>query len=88
MIRAVLLALLLTGCTTDFGSAVRQGVADKGRAEAAAALNDAEWLMCRAAPVGAVFDRYGQSDDRWKGYREICMKRWAGSTEEAPVSSE
>lgn len=88
MLRIALLALLLAGCTTSTGQALRQGVADKGRAEAAAALNDAEWFMCRAAPVGAVFDRYGQSDERWTSYRGICVQRWAGSTETTPASPE
>lgn len=82
----VLLAVLLTGCgLTPQGDAFRGAVAERGREAAAQGLENAEWYMCRASPVGAILDRYGQSNDRWDSYRGICMQRWAPATEATPV---
>ncbi len=58
---AILAAFLLNACgLTPQGDAVREAIATKGRVVGGKMLENAEWVMCRAAPVGAVKDRYGK----------------------------
>jgi hypothetical protein len=65
--------ILLGGCGfTPQGDAFRSGVAEEGRAAAAAALENAEWLLCRALPVGAIKDRYGRTEDMAAAYDRLC----------------
>lgn len=65
-------ALFVSGCSSQMGETARHYVAEKGRAEAAASLENAEWWLCRAAPVGSVLDRYA---GRWEAWRELCSGR-------------
>ena len=74
MLAATLLGLFLAGCTlTPQGDAFRGAVAETGRAAAAQGLENAEWYICRASPVGAVVDRYGASPERWANWSGICL---------------
>lgn len=58
---AILAAFLLSACgLTPAGDVIRETVAAKGRVVGGQMLENAEWVMCRAAPVGAVKDRYGK----------------------------
>ena len=56
-------AVLLSGCTAakDRGAAI----ADKG-------LEDAEWYICKASPVGAVKRRFGRTVEEAETYRAFC----------------
>jgi hypothetical protein len=79
MTRTVVLligCLLLAGCgLTPQGEAIRRTVAEEGREAAAAGLENAEWYICRASPVGAVVDRYGSSEGQWGAWSAICLDR-------------
>ena len=68
--KPILLALLLTSCASI--DTVKTAIAVKGAELSAQALVDAEWWVCRAASVGSVKDRYGQSQDRSDLYKEFC----------------
>ncbi len=35
-------------------------------------LSDAEWYVCKAAPIGTVIKRYGKTDERAREYKEFC----------------
>ena len=87
MIRAVLLILFLAGCASPYGQAVRQAVSERGKAEAAAVLNDIEWGLCRSSPVGAVIDRYGRSQTHWAAYLVLCSSRWSPEGLGAPLQA-
>ncbi len=81
------LALLaLAGCTSMQGEMVTAAVRETGRAEAAAALDGADWWRCRASPVGAVMDRYGPSETRWNAYRLSCAGYWIAEGANAPAA--
>ncbi len=59
---AVLAAFVLASCgLTPQGEQIRQTIAAKGKIVGGAMLENAEWVICRAAPVGAVKDRYGKT---------------------------
>lgn len=64
------LALLLGACAT--ADTAREVVKLKGAQAADQGLTDAEWLVCNAAPVGAVKRRYGQTVERADTYRDFC----------------
>lgn len=65
--------LPLAGCgLTAQGNMVRSEVAGQGREAAAAALENTEWALCRAMPVGAVKDRYGRSAELSAAYNSLC----------------
>jgi hypothetical protein len=82
---ALLALFLLAGCgLTPQGDFVRGAVATQGREAAAAGLENAEWYICRASPVGAVVDRYGVSEGRWGAWTDICLDR-AAAVEQPPV---
>lgn len=66
----VSLLVLLGACSTF--DTVKTTVKAKGAKVAVEVLTDAEWVVCRAAPVGAVKDRYGQTVERADTYKEFC----------------
>ena len=64
---------LLAGCgLTPQGNLVRSEVASQGREAAATALENTEWALCRAMPVGAIKDRYGRSAELTAAYNQLC----------------
>ena len=65
-----LLALLLSSCATL--DTARDVVKQKGAQAADTALLDAEWLVCKATPIGAVKRRYGQTMEAAETYRRFC----------------
>ncbi len=70
---AITIIVLLGGCgLTTVGDNLRADTATKGREAAAAALENAEWLLCRAMPVGAIKDRYGRSSEQAEAYSTLC----------------
>jgi hypothetical protein len=76
------LGVPLAGCgLTPQGQAIRQTIAEEGRAAAAAGLENAEWYICRASPVGAVVDRYGASETQWQAWSTLCLDRTAAVAE-------
>ena len=72
---SALAALNACGFTPQ-GGFLRSAVADRGREAAAAGLENAEWFLCRAAPVGAIKDRYGASLERMDAYNVMCNPAW------------
>ena len=64
----ILAALALSGCS----DVLRAGVVQRGATVADKALEDAEFLLCRAATVGSVVRRYGVSTDKADAWRTIC----------------
>lgn len=80
MLLAAVLTLTLAGCgLTPQSDAVRGAVAERGRAAAAAGLENAEWYICRASPVGAVVDRYGAAQAQWDAWSQLCLNRAAAA---------
>jgi hypothetical protein len=70
---AFMAALLICGGgLTPGGVSLRASTAIKGREAAAAALEKAQWLLCRAMPVGAIKDRYGRSAELAAAYSRLC----------------
>ena len=70
---AVIVMLALSACgLTSQGDSFRSTVADKGREAAAKGLEDAEWWICRASPIGAVRDRYGRSEALAEAWNALC----------------
>lgn len=70
---ALVSLLVLAGCgLTPQGDFIRSTVATQGREAAAAALENTEWALCRAMPVGAILDRYGRSQEQADAWRTIC----------------
>ena len=66
-------ALALAGCgLTPAGDTYRAAAAQRGATVADTALENTEWLMCRAASVGSVVRRYGVSTDKADAWRAIC----------------
>jgi len=66
----VALMLFLGGCASL--QTAKTAVAVKGGELSKQALVDAEWWVCRAATVGSVKDRYGQSVERALLYKNFC----------------
>lgn len=65
--------LPLAGCgLTPQGDLLRSEVASQGREAAATALENTEWALCRAMPVGAIKDRYGRSAELSAAYNQLC----------------
>lgn len=66
----IALLLLLGACASIDG--VKKAMVGKASEVSAQALVDAEWWVCRAASVGSVKDRYGQSAERSQLYKAFC----------------
>ena len=70
---ALLALLLLAGCgLTPQGAAVRRAVAEGTARAGDTGLENAEWFLCEAAPVGAVKRRYGADGDMASAYAKLC----------------
>lgn len=67
----LLILFTISGCAEY--DALSTGVAVTGAQAADRALSAAEWEMCRAGSVGAVVRRYGQSQEMWSGWNQICF---------------
>ena len=81
IVLAAALPLLLGACgLTPQGDALRQGVAEYGARAADGALDNAEWVMCSAAPIGSIKRKYGTSEKMAEAYRALC-----GAGEDADV---
>jgi len=76
MVRFVIIAvciLTLSACGfTSSGDTYREAFKAKGKKVAGQTLENAEWVICRAAPVGSVKDRYGISEEKALAYRNLC----------------
>ncbi|MCH9053106.1 MAG: hypothetical protein IIA72_18945 [Proteobacteria bacterium] len=83
---ALLALLLLAGCGfTPQGAAVRRAVAEGTARAGDTGLENAEWFLCEAAPVGAVKRRYGADGDMASAYTKLC-DRAASAGIVAPVT--
>ena len=88
LLPAALLAavVLLTGCGfTSQGDAVRRAVAEGTVRAGDTGLENAEWFLCEAAPVGAVKRRYGADGNMASAYAKLC-DRAASAGIVAPVT--
>ncbi|MGB0747167.1 MAG: hypothetical protein ACPGO3_00330 [Magnetospiraceae bacterium] len=56
---------------TPQGDLVREVVKSKSEQAGEATLENTEWLLCDAARVGSVLDRYGDRE-RWQAYLTLC----------------
>ncbi len=73
MFGALLALLLLAGCGfTPQGAAARWAVAEGTARAGDTGLENAEWFLCEAAPVGAVKRRYGADGDMASAYAKLC----------------
>lgn len=71
---ALALTLLAAGCgLTTEGSAIREFVKVEGAGAYDEGLLNSEWFICRAASVGSVLRRYGQSVEKAEGWRALCL---------------
>ena len=59
----LVLALLLGACGV---------VKQKGAALADQGLSNAEWVVCKLTPIGAIKRRYGQTVERADTYKDFC----------------
>ncbi|MCH8197697.1 MAG: hypothetical protein IH904_06400 [Proteobacteria bacterium] len=83
---ALLALLLLAGCGfTPQGAAVRRALAEGTARAGDTGLENAEWFLCEAAPVGAVKRRYGADGDMASAYAKLC-DRAASAGIVAPVT--
>lgn len=83
LILSALLVLTLGACTSSYGKAIQGTVREIGKAEAAATLDNAIWWQCRASPIGAVTDRFGQGTEAWEAWLRLC--RTTAPDLEAPL---
>ena len=85
---ALLALLFLAGCGfTPQGDAVRRAVAEGTARAGDTGLENAEWFLCEAAPVGAVKRRYGADGDMASAYTKLCDRgASAGIVAPAPGS--
>ncbi len=61
----------LAGCgLTTQGDAVRRAASEASNRVGAAGLENSEWFLCEAAPVGAVKRRY--RGDKAEAYNTLC----------------
>ena len=67
----VLLTLVLSGCAAV--QAGKSAVVGKAAEIVQDGLTDAEWFVCKAAPVGSVMDRYGKTDERAAEWKDFCF---------------
>ncbi len=67
---AISLLVLLAACSTL--DTARDVVKQKGAQAADQGLTDAEWVVCKASPVGAVKRRYGLTVESAETYRRFC----------------
>ena len=75
LVSAALLAAVavIAGCGfTPQGDAVRRAVAEGTARAGDTSLENAEWFLCEAAPVGAVKRRYGANGDMASAYAKLC----------------
>jgi hypothetical protein len=67
--------VMLAGCgQTQFGSAARDAIAERGAVAYDSGLENAEWFMCQAASVGSVKRRYGVSKEKADAYNAVCSQ--------------
>lgn len=72
---SIIVMLFATGCgLTSQGDVLRNTVREKAKAVAAQSLENSEWYMCRASPVGAIKDRYSASGALSWAYNTICER--------------
>lgn len=70
---AALLVLALAGCQgLTLSDTTRATVATEGARVADHALGDAAWFICYAATVGSIRRAYGESQEAWLAYNELC----------------
>jgi len=75
----VLVLLALAGCGfTSQGNLIREVVKQGTQKAGEAGLENAEWFLCEAAPVGAVKRRYGSADVA-EAYAKLCERGGAGN---------
>ena len=70
IIPTTMLMMMLSACASV--DVAKKAIANKAAQASATALLDAEWWVCRAASVGSVKDRYGQSVERSMLYKNFC----------------
>ena len=64
--------LLLSACSlTNYDDLAEQYIKSEGKQTAAQALENAEWYICRASPIGSIKDRY-LGTKKWQGYLLLC----------------
>lgn len=65
-----LLALTISACAgTD---AIRRGIAERGSDLSDRAVEDAVFILCRAAPIGAINRRFAQDREKAQAYAILC----------------
>lgn len=69
----ILACLLLAGCETV--DTVRTVAKEKGAVASDNLLEDAEFIICRAATVGSVMRRYGGSKELAAAWLDMCWHR-------------
>ena len=77
MIRALacgIFALVLASCgLTPQGDALRAALAGSAAQAMDEGLINAEFFVCKAASVGSIQRRYGQSEDLTNAWRTLCL---------------
>jgi len=71
--RAALLVLLLTGCTSF--NTLQGQVAGRGAAAADEVRETAQWTLCSAISVGSWVRAYGSSKEKAEAWRTLCSTK-------------
>src|SRR5919106_2950891 len=68
-------ALILAGCgVTTYGDEARRIVSENGARVADKTLENVEWYLCSAAPIGSLRRKYGSDPQLASAYRALCVK--------------
>lgn len=63
-IKWLIFIFVLSACTP---------VIEQAKELSAKVVKEAEWTICRAAPIGTIIDRYGQTTERAREYKAYCL---------------
>ncbi len=74
---------LLVGCAEYVAG--RSAFDAEAKFAAAEALERTVWAQCRAAPVGAIIDRFGKNDEDWLAYGRACRGYWQADGPPTPL---
>jgi hypothetical protein len=71
----IVFALILAGCgVTPYGDEARRIVSESGARVADTTLENVEWYLCNAAPIGSLRRKYGSDPQLASAYRALCVK--------------
>jgi len=67
-----MIPLLLTGCITPQGKAVKSLVLSTGASVAKESYEDAKFVLCQATPIGIIEDNFRDKPGLRIAYKKTC----------------